>query len=702
MTDTDIFPQPRPLIGEGPVTWDEQDRLAVATIRALAMDAVQRTGNGHPGTAMSLAPAAYLLFQRFLRHDPKDPAWLGRDRFVLSCGHSSLTLYIQLFLSGYGLELSDLESFRTWGSLTPGHPEHGHTVGVETTTGPLGQGVATAVGMAMASRYQRGLLDPNAPWGFSPFDHRVWVIASDGDLEEGVSGEASSLAGVQRLGNLTVIWDDNHISIEGDTSVAFTEDVIARYEAYGWDVHYVGMTPDGDIDILALTSALEAAVDQQERPTFIAMRSTIAWPAPHARNTAKAHGAALGADEVAATKSVLGLDPARDFLLPEGVLEHARDVVERGAALHRAWDVSYQAWRRSHPDRAALLDRLLARELPAGIADSLPVFEAGTAIATRAASGKVINAIAGVMPEFWGGSADLAESNNTTIEGGLSFLPTGSGGRDSSPYGRVIHFGIREHAMGAILNGIALEGLTRPFGGTFLVFSDYMRGSVRLAALMQTSVVFVWTHDSVGLGEDGPTHQPIEHLWSLRGIPGLAIARPCDGNETAQVWLEALRRATPTGLVLSRQGLPVLDRSVYAPAREAARGAYVLAPASASARAIVIATGSEVQVALAARDILEAEGVPTTVVSAPCLEWFDEQDADYRASVLPENAAVRVAVEAGATYGWWRYVGSRGAVVGIDHFGASADGALLLEKFGITADAVAASVRSLLAQEGAS
>jgi transketolase len=649
---------------------------------------------------MSLAPAAYLLFQRFLRHDPADPAWLGRDRFVLSCGHSSLTLYIQLFLSGYGLELSDLESFRTSGSLTPGHPEHGHTVGVETTTGPLGQGLATAVGMAMASRYQRGLLDPTAPWGFSPFDHRVWVIASDGDLEEGISGEASSLAGVQRLGNLTVIWDDNHISIEGDTQVAFTEDVLARYEAYGWDVHYVGMTPDGDIDILALNTALESAVDQQERPTFIAMRSTIAWPAPHARNTAKAHGAALGADEVAATKVALGLDPAQDFQIPTGVLEHARGVSARGAALHRAWDVTYDAWRNAHPDRAALLDRLRARELPAGIEDALPTFDAGTSLATRAASGKVINAIAEVMPEFWGGSADLAESNNTTIEGGLSFLPAGAGGRDSSPYGRVIHFGIREHAMGAILNGIALEGLTRPFGGTFLVFSDYMRGSVRLAALMQTSVVFVWTHDSVGLGEDGPTHQPIEHLWSLRGIPGLAIVRPCDGNETAQVWLESLRRATPTGLILSRQGLPVLDRSVYASATQATRGAYVLAESSAAARAIVIATGSEVQVALAARDILESEGIPTRVVSAPCLEWFDEQDEAYRASVLPEGPAVRVAVEAGATYGWWRYVGSRGAVVGIDHFGASADGALLLTEFGITADAVAASVRALVAQEG--
>ncbi len=701
MTDTQPLPQPRPLIGEGPLTWDDMDRSAVATIRGLAMDAVQSTGNGHPGTAMSLAPAAYLLFQRFLRHDPHDPSWLGRDRFVLSCGHSSLTLYIQLFLSGYGLELSDLQSFRKAGSLTPGHPEYGHTVGVETTTGPLGQGVATAVGMAMASRYQRGLLDPDAPWGFSPFDHRVWVIASDGDLEEGISGEASSLAGVQRLANLTVIWDDNHISIEGDTAVAFTEDVVARYEAYGWDVHYVGMTPNGDIDVLALSAALEAACDQQERPTFIAMRSTMAWPAPRARNTAKAHGAALGADEVAATKAVLGLDPSVDFQVPSGVLEHARKVADRGAELHREWDVSYQEWRRSHPDRAALLDRLLARELPSDIATALPVFEAGTSIATRAASGKVINAIANVMPEFWGGSADLAESNNTTIDGGLSFLPAGSGARDSSPYGRIIHFGIREHAMGAILNGIALEGLTRPFGGTFLVFSDYMRGAVRLAALMQTSVVYVWTHDSVGLGEDGPTHQPIEHLWSLRGIPDLAIARPCDGNETAQVWLEALRRGTPTGMILSRQGLPVIDRSTHAPAALAARGAYVLADASAPPRAILIATGSEVQVALAAREILEKDGVPTRVVSAPCLEWFDDQDDSYRASVLPDDGAVRVAVEAGATYGWWRYLGARGAVVGIDHFGASADGAMLLEKFGITAEAVAASARGLLAREGA-
>ena len=685
------------LPGTTDIPWTGLDRRAVATTRALAMDAVQKAGNGHPGTAMSLAPAAYLLFQRFLRHDPADPTWLGRDRFVLSCGHSSLTLYIQLFLSGYGLTIDDLEAFRTWGSLTPGHPEHGHTVGVETTTGPLGQGLSTAVGMAMASRYQRGLRDPDAPWGFSPFDHRVWVIASDGDLEEGISGEASSLAGLQRLGNLCVIWDDNHISIEGDTAVAFSEDVAARYAAYGWHVHHVGMAPDGDVDIMALAQALEEARIRQDRPTFIAMRSVIAWPAPHLRNTGKAHGSALGADEVAATKVALGLDPQRDFQVDPDVLARARAVGERGAQIHAEWNTSYEAWRAEHPDRAKLLDRLLKRELPESLAEALPSFQPGTSIATRAASGQVINAIAPVMPEFWGGSADLAESNNTTIEGGLSFLPAGTPIKDASPYGRILHFGIREHAMGAILNGIALEGLTRPFGGTFLVFSDYMRGAVRLAALMQTSVIYVWTHDSVGLGEDGPTHQPIETLWALRALPGLAIVRPCDGDETAQAWLEALRRGTPTGLVLSRQALPNLDHAQLGSASGVARGAYVLAEADGDKPSVIlIATGSEVQVALAARDLLQQGGVATRVVSAPCLEWFEAQDDDYRESVLPASVSVRVSVEAGATLGWWRYVGSDGAVVGIDHFGASADGKLLFEKFGITPQAVADTARACL------
>ncbi len=695
MTTTPALP------GMTDLPWTELDQRAVASIRGLAMDAVQKAGNGHPGTAMSLAPAAYLLFQRFLRHDPADPNWIGRDRFVLSCGHSSLTLYIQLFLSGYGVTLEDLQGFRTWGSLTPGHPEHGHTVGVETTTGPLGQGVATAVGMAMASRYQRGMLDPDAPWGFSPFDHHVWVICSDGDLEEGVSGEASSLAGVQRLGNLTVIWDDNHISIEGDTALAFDEDVAARYESYGWAVHEVGMLPNGDVDLIGLAEAMTAARLEQDRPTFIVMRSTIAWPAPHAQNTAKAHGSALGAEEVAATKAVLGLDPERNFQIADNVLARAREVMDRGAQLHAQWQRTFDEWRSANPQRAALLDRLLSRELPADLAGALPTFAAGTSIATRAASGKVINAIAEVMPEFWGGSADLAESNNTTIEGGLSFLPAGILAKDSSPYGRVIHFGIREHAMGAILNGIALEGLTRPFGGTFLVFSDYMRGSVRLAALMQTSVVYVWTHDSIGLGEDGPTHQPVETLWALRAIPGLSIVRPCDGNETAAAWAETLRRGTPTGLILSRQGLPNLDRTVMAAAGETAKGAYTLIDGEGGdLRVVLLASGSEVQVALAARDLLQSEGIATRVVSVPCIEWFDEQDATYRDSVLPKDVPVRVSVEAGATFGWWRLVGSSGGVVGIDHFGASADGTLLFEKFGITPDAVAQTARNCLAQEG--
>ena len=667
------------------------DRRAVATARALAMDAVQRVGNGHPGTAMALAPAAYLLFQRFLRHDPGDPSWLGRDRFVLSCGHSSLTLYIQLYLSGYALHLADLEAFRTWGSATPGHPEHGHTVGVETTTGPLGQGLATAVGMAMASRYQRGMLDPDAPWGTSPFDHHVWVIASDGDLEEGVSAEASSLAGTQRLGNLTVIWDDNHISIEGDTALAFTEDVAARYAAYGWAVHHVGMTPDGDIDLPALAAAMEQSLVDGDRPTFIAMRSTIAWPAPHARGTAKSHGSALGADEVAATKRELGMDPDRSFDVAEDVLAHARRVGERGARLRAEWEERYQSWRLGHPERADLLDRILGGRLPEL---DLPQFEVGSSLATRSASGKVINALAGQLPELWGGSADLAGSNDTTIEGGRSFLPAGSGVVDASPYGRILHFGIREHAMGSILNGIALEGLTRPFGGTFLVFSDYMRGAVRLSALMQVPVTYVWTHDSIGLGEDGPTHQPIEHLWALRAIPGLAVVRPADAHETAAAWAEILHRSAPAGLVLSRQALPVLDPP---PVGAVARGAYVRAEATGgSPRAIVIATGSEVSIALDARERLEAAGIATRVVSAPCLEWFDEQPADYREAVLPPDVTVRVSLEAGATQGWWRLLGCRGHAIGLDHFGASADAATLYREFGITAEAVVDVVEGLL------
>ncbi len=685
-----------------PATWTALDSRAVDTVRVLAADAVQKVGNGHPGTAMSLAPAAYLLFQRFLRHDPSDPDWLGRDRFVLSCGHSSLTLYIQLYLSGYGLELSDLQSFRTWGSLTPGHPERHHTAGVETTTGPLGQGIATAVGMAMGARYERGLLDPDAAPGTSPFDHHVWVFASDGDIEEGISSEASSLAGTQRLGNLTVVWDDNRISIEDDTAIALSEDVRARYAAYGWHVLSVDALPDGSVDVPALGAALAAARAETGRPSFIRLQTVIGWPAPHLRNTGKAHGSALGADEVAATKELLGFDPARTFEVDDKVLAHAREVRGRAAAVRAAWDEQYAAWRGANAERAALLDRLVAGALPEDLV--LPQFPAGKDVATRKASGEVIQAIAAALPEFVGGSADLAESNNTTIEGGASFLPPGTlvsatspFGGSQSPYGRILHFGVREHAMGAALNGLSLSSLLRPFGGTFLVFSDYMRGAVRLAAIMRTGVTFVWTHDSIGLGEDGPTHQPVEHLWALRAIPGLDVVRPADANETSVVWGEILRRRRPTGLALTRQNLPTLDRAVVAPAAGAARGGYVLADASSGDPAVLlVATGSEVQLALAAREALEADGVATRVVSMPCLEWFDEQDADYRESVLPSSVRARVSVEAGVAQGWWKYLGTDGRPVSLEHFGASADYQTLYREFGITAEAVVAAARDSL------
>ncbi len=684
--------------------WSELDSRAVDTARLLAADAVQKTGNGHPGTAMSLAPAAYLLFQRFLRHDPSDAKWLGRDRFVLSCGHSSLTLYTQLFLSGYGLELSDLQAFRTWGSLTPGHPEYGHTVGVETTTGPLGQGVANAVGMAMAQRYERGLFDPDAAPGTSPFDYRIWVVAGDGCLEEGISSEASSLAGTQQLGNLTIIWDDNRISIEDDTAIAFGEDVVARYRAYGWHTDEVALADDGSVDVQGLHRALTAARATTDRPTFIRLRSIIGWPAPHKQNTYLAHGAALGADEVAATKEALGFDPEESFAVADDVLAHARDVKRRGAALRARWDQDFDTWRSANPDRAALLDRIQSGRLPE---IDLPEFPAGKPMATRKASGEVIQSIAAALPEFVGGSADLAESNLTTIKGSGSFLPDSVDVKPdspfagpNSPYGRILHFGVREHAMGAAVNGMALSGLCKPFGGTFLVFSDYMRGAVRLSALMDVAATFVWTHDTVGLGEDGPTHQPIEHLWALRLIPNLNIVRPADANETAVAWRTILERGEPAGLVLTRQAVPTLDRNTYADVEGVARGAYILADSDGQPEVLLLATGSEVSVALAAADTLREQGVAARVVSMPCLEWFDSQEADYRESVLPAAVTARVSVEAGASGGWWKYLGTNGRAVGIDHFGASADGALLLENFGITADAVVAAAQESVAAAG--
>ena len=681
--------------------WTDLDRRAVDVIRALAMDAVERAGSGHPGTAMSLAPAAYLLFQRLLRHDPSDPAWLGRDRFVLSCGHSSLTLYIQLYLSGYGLTLEDLQHYRQWGSRTPGHPEHGHTVGVETTTGPLGQGVGNAVGMAMAARRERGLFDPRPAPGDSVFDHTVWVFASDGDMEEGVSGEASSLAGHQRLGNLVLLYDDNHISIEGDTAVALSEDVLARYAAYGWHTQRV----DDAEDVPALCAALAAARAETDRPSIVAVRSIIAWPAPHAQNTGKAHGAALGAAEVAATKRVLGLDPEKSFDVPAEVLAHARQVLGRGRALRAAWEPRYQAWREAEPERARELDRMRAGRLPDGWEAKLPEFPSGQPMATRKASGAVLSAIGPVLPELWGGSADLAESNNTTIEGEASFLPAGNPAPGADPYGRTLHFGVREHAMGATMNGIALHGPTRPYGGTFLVFSDYMRPAVRLAALMGLPVTYVWTHDSIGLGEDGPTHQPVEHLAALRAIPGLDVVRPADANETAVAWRTILEHGDrPAGLCLTRQNLPVFDRSPgtgMAPAELTARGGYVLVEASGGAPTVLLlATGSEVAVAVAARELLEADGVPTRVVSLPCLEWFRAQPPAYRETVLPPAVRARVSVEAGVAQGWHEWVGDGGETVSLEHYGASAPYQLLYEQFGVTPERVAAAARASLARVG--
>ncbi|MEV7299317.1 transketolase [Streptomyces clavifer] len=682
--------------------WSALDVRAVDTVRVLAADAVQKTGNGHPGTAMSLAPLAYLLFQQVMRHDPADDQWLGRDRFVLSCGHTSLTLYIQLYLAGYGLEMEDLEALRTWGSATPGHPEYRHTRGVEITTGPLGQGLGAAVGMAMAARRERGLLDPEAAPGASPFDHHVYVLASDGDMMEGVASEASSLAGHQQLGNLVVFYDSNHISIEDDTDISFSEDVPARYAAYGWHVQTVDWTRTGDYveDVDALLAAVEAAKADRSRPSLIMLRTIIGWPAPTKRNTGKAHGAALGDDEVAGTKRLLGFDPESYFPVEDEVLAHTRAVGERGRAARERWQRTYEAWRTGNPPRAALLDRLRGQDLPDGWTDALPEFPADPkGMATRKASGEVLTALAPVLPELWGGSADLAGSNNTTMDGEPSFVPSDRQTSEFSggPYGRTLHFGIREHAMGAVLNGVGLQSLTRPYGGTFLTFSDYMRPAVRLAALMKLPVTYVWTHDSIGLGEDGPTHQPVEHLAALRAIPGLDVVRPGDANETTVCWRTILEHTDrPAGLVLTRQNLPVLDRSdgVHAPAEGAARGAYVLVEASGTAPdVILVATGSEVPIALDAHKLLADEGLSVRVVSMPCREWFAEQPLSYQDEVLPPDVRARVSVEAAVGQGWREVVGDAGRIVSLEHYGASADYLRLYDEFGITADAVAAAAR---------
>ncbi|MCT2184255.1 transketolase [Brevibacterium casei] len=688
------------------LSWTDLDSRAVDTARLLAADAVQKAGSGHPGTAMSLAPVAYYLYHHALTLDPADPSWAGRDRFVLSLGHSSLTQYVQLYLAGFGLELDDLKALRTWGSLTPGHPEVGHTPGVEITTGPLGSGVASAVGMAMAARRERGLFDPDAAPGTSPFDHQIVVLASDGDMEEGVSGEASSLAGTQELSNLLVIWDDNRISIEDDTAIAFGEDTAARYEAYGWHVQHVDFTAGGEYteDIDALHAAVEAA-KADPRPSFIRLSTVIAWPAPNAQNTGASHGSALGEDEVRATKEVLGFDPDEKFAIAPEVLEHTRAARERGREAHLAWNKKFEEWKNANAERAQLFERLSTRSLPEGLDADFPVFDADEkGIATRAASGKVLNAIAARMPELWGGSADLAGSNNTLVKDDPSFLPEhrSTDTFTGNPYGRNIHFGVREFSAGLIGNGIALHGGTRPYNGTFLVFSDYQRPAVRLAALQELPNIFVWTHDSIGLGEDGPTHQPIEHLSALRAIPGLDVVRPADANETSVVWRKILERTDgPTGLVLTRQNVPVLDRTKYAPASEAARGGYVLHDTADDPQVAIIATGSEVQLALAAAEELQSRGIATRVVSMPSQEWFDAQPEDYREAVLPRALKARVSVEAASAMSWHRYLGDAGRAVSIEHFGASADYQTLYEKFGITADAVVtAAEESISAAKG--
>jgi transketolase len=677
-----------------PEDWTDLDKRAVDTIRVLAAEAVQNVGNGHPGTAMSLAPLAYALYQRVMRHDPSDPEWIGRDRFVLSAGHSSLTLYLQLFLSGYGLEIEDIKALRTWGSKTPGHPEHGHTAGVEITTGPLGQGLASAVGMAMAARRERGLFDPDTPAGESLFDHHIYVIASDGDIEEGVTSEASSLAGRQELGNLVVFYDDNKISIEDDTNIALSEDTAKRYEAYGWHVQVV----EGGEDVVAILDAVEAAKAETTKPSFILLRTVIGYPAPNKMNTGKAHGAALGADEVAAVKKILGFDPEQHFAVEPQVLKHARLVADRGKDAHKEWQQSFETWGQDNPERKALLDRASAYKLPDGWTDKLPAWDPDPkGVATRKASGEVLNALADVLPELWGGSADLAESNNTTMKGADSFGPVSAKTTewDATPYGRTLHFGVREHAMGSILNGIVLHGPTRPYGATFLVFSDYMRPPVRLAALQKLPTTYVWTHDSIGLGEDGPTHQPIEHLAALRAIPGLVIIRPGDANETAAAWRTILEQHdAPVGLALTRQNLPVLEGTRELAAEGVAKGAYVLADSSAGVpQVVLIATGSELQMAVEARNILEGEGVATRVVSMPSQELFDAQDQSYRDSVLPPAVKPRVAVEAGIAQPWHRFVGDAGEIISIEHYGASADYQTLFKEFGFTTDAVVSAAR---------
>lgn len=684
-----------------PSDWTDLDTRAVDTVRVLAADAVQKVGNGHPGTAMSLAPLAYTLFQRTMRHDPTDTHWIGRDRFVLSCGHSSLTLYLQLYLGGFGLELIDIESLRTFKSKTPGHPEFRHTDGVEITTGPLGQGLASAVGMSMASRRERGLFDPEPALGESPFDHFIYVIASDGDIEEGVTSEASSLAGTQQLGNLILFYDDNKISIEHATDIALSENTAARYEAYGWHVQVV----EGGENVTAIEEAIEAAKAVTDKPSIIVLRTIIGFPAPTMMNTGAVHGAALGDEEIAKVKKALDFDPEKKFEVTDEVISHTRGLQERGRKAHAEWNTEFDAWAAREPERKKLLDRLTAGELPTGWTDVLPTWEPGSkAIATRAASGEVLSAVGPVLPELWGGSADLAGSNNTTIKGAKSFGPTSisTDDWDAEPYGRTLHFGIREHAMGSILSGIVMHGPTRAYGGTFMQFSDYMRPAVRLASLMDIDPIYVWTHDSIGLGEDGPTHQPVEHLAALRAIPNLSVVRPGDANETAFAWQAVLAKSSssgPVGLALTRQGIPIQEGTSY---EGVSKGGYILVESSKAAPdVILIATGSELQYAVDSQKQLEAQGIAARVVSMPCVEWFESQDQNYRDQVLPPTVKARVSVEAGIAMPWWKIVGGFGEIISLEHFGESADANTLFREYGFTAEAVtAAAQRSITNVKG--
>ena len=689
------------------VKWDDLDKRAVTTAKVLAADAVEEAGSGHPGTAISLAPLAYLLFQRHLNFDPKDERWLGRDRFMLSIGHASLIQYIQLYLAGMDMELEDLKQFRKFESKTPGHPEYSHTKGVEITTGPLGSGFAAAVGFAMSQRRTRGMYDPDAPEGTSPFDHHVYTIVGEGCLEEGITSEAASLAGSQGLGNLIVFYDQNLISIEDDTSIAFSEDVPARFQAYGWHTQQVNFLKDDgsyDEDVNALDAAIEEAKKVTDRPSLISVRTIIGWPTPGKQNTGEIHGSALGEDALVGLKKALGLDPQKHFDVDVEAVEHARaNAAERAKQARADWDERFAKWQKANPELAAQLSRTLERKLPEGLEEALPKFEEGKSLATRAASGKVINALAPLVPELWGGSADLAGSNKTMMDGEPSFFPQERSSEKfkGNKYGRNLHFGIREHGMGGILNGIAADELTRPYGGTFFVFADYMRGAVRLAALMNLPVTYVWTHDSIGVGEDGPTHQPVEHLTAYRAIPNLSIVRPMDGPETGYAWLEILRRDAPAGLILTRQGLPTLHRGEegLASTVNVAKGAYILKDTEGTPDVLLMGSGSEVQLAVEAAKELAKQGVAARVISVPCMEWFEQQDDAYKEQVMPAAVTARVSVEAGLPDPWYKYLGCKGKAVAMDSFGLPGAAGELFEHFGFTADAVVAKAKEVLSNK---